>query len=240
MAKKLATEEVPAKFLKKASANRIEGTRDVKAFFLIVCEGKETEPNYFKSFPKRNKSYVIELKTGGGGISTRKVVEKAVKSRDASPLKFDRVWAVFDKDSFTDDNFDKAIDLAQKNQIRCAWSNEAFELWYLLHFSYVQTAMHRNDYTSALERAVNNQLRKKGKRMKFTYTKNSKTIYDLLNEIGDQKQAILWAKQLESKNAQLNCSKRNPCTLVYKLVDELNGSSQELVDEIKEKLKSGS
>ena len=33
----------------------------------------------------------------------------------------------------------------------CAWSNEAFELWYLLHFQYYENAMARKDFKGLLE-----------------------------------------------------------------------------------------
>ncbi len=56
-----------------------------------------------------------------------------------------RLWCVFDKDSFSDDNFNQAKKLAENNNIRPAYSNEAFELWYLLHFGYHQAATSRND-----------------------------------------------------------------------------------------------
>ena len=37
-----------------ASKNqRQQENRQLVAYFLIVCEGEKTEPNYFKGFPKR-------------------------------------------------------------------------------------------------------------------------------------------------------------------------------------------
>jgi hypothetical protein len=34
------------KFIKSEPAGK-EGTRELRAYFLIVCEGAKTEPNYF-------------------------------------------------------------------------------------------------------------------------------------------------------------------------------------------------
>lgn len=236
MARKLNDNEViPAKFLRKGESERKEATRDIIIYFLIVCEGEKTEPNYFKSFPKKNNSYVVDLTTGGGGISTKTVVETAITIRKNSSQKFDSVWAVFDKDSFTDNHFNSAIDKAEAHKIKCAWSNEAFELWYILHFHFRNTGMSRREYKKAIEDAVDTKLRENGnKNPKFKYTKNSNDMYTLLTELGDQAQAIKWAKSLEAQNLGLACSKQNPCTLVYKLVEELNGTSAELNKELKD------
>lgn len=86
---------------------------------LIVCEGKETEPNYFRSFElmKNNSDLVFEMNFEGGGINTMAVVDKAIELRDLAKEKkqhFDAVWAVFDKDDFGNADFDNAINKAQK------------------------------------------------------------------------------------------------------------------------------
>lgn len=115
--------------------------RKIRGRILIVCEGKETEPNYFSSFPKMDNVSVV---TTGGKGSPSQVVKKALELRDkAKQSPYDAVWAVFDKDNFTD--FKTAIDTAQGKQIGCAWSNEAFELWFIYHFENPTSAISRND-----------------------------------------------------------------------------------------------
>jgi hypothetical protein len=92
MAKKIDLKQVISKgrFQKTASSENA-GTRELKAYFLIVCEGAKTEPNYFKSFPKMSGNIVFDLKFEGGGISTTKVLEKAVEIKNKSSQKFDRI-----------------------------------------------------------------------------------------------------------------------------------------------------
>ena len=46
-----------------------------RRWFLIVCEGEKTEPNYFRSFPV-NKN-LIRLDIKGEGKNTKSLVEKA-------------------------------------------------------------------------------------------------------------------------------------------------------------------
>jgi hypothetical protein len=218
------------RFAKKSTRSK---SRELKTYFLIVCEGEKTEPNYFKSFPTKVGKFIYYISFEGGGINTLGVVEKAIELRDNSKQKYDRVWAVFDRDSFSANAFNSAILKAKDNNIHCAWSNEAFELWYLLHFYNRITAMSRNEYKKAIEKAVNEKLGKKKKT--FKYQKNDTEMYSLLNQVGNQSNAIKWAKELANSNKGEQFAEYNPQTMVFKLVEELNGQSQELNDELVEK-----
>jgi hypothetical protein len=211
--------------------------RELVTYFLVVCEGEKTEPNYFKSFPKKIGKIIYDIEFEGGGISTIKVVEKAIDLRDKSKQKYDRVWAVFDRDSFIVNSFNSAILKAETNNIKCAWSNEAFELWYLLHFHNRVTAMKRTEYEKAIEEAVNGKIGKK--KNKFEYKKNSREMYILLNKIGNQELAIKWAKELANGITGKQFANYNPQTMVFKLVEELNGQSEELNAELANKYEQG-
>lgn len=211
--------------------------RELVTYFLIVCEGEKTEPNYFKSFPKKVGKIVYDIEYDGGGISTLKVVEKAIELKNNSKQKFDRVWAVFDRDSFKQTSFNSAILKAKAHNIECAWSNEAFELWYLLHFHNRITAMKRNEYQKSIEDAINDKL--KSKKKPFKYKKNAPDMYSLLDKYGNQELAIKWAKDLDSRINGENFASYNPNTLVYKLIEELTGKSKELNSEILKKYNEG-
>lgn len=186
----------------------------------------------------QNKSAKLsDIEFDGGGISTLKVVEKAIELRDKSKQKYDRVWAVFDRDSFKANSFNSAILKANANNISCAWSNEAFELWYLLHFHNRITAMTRDEYKKSIEDAVNTKL---GKRKNaFQYKKNDNEMYSLLSKLGSQDFAINWAKELANGITGRQFANYNPQTMVFKLVEELNGQSEELNAEIIEKHAEG-
>jgi hypothetical protein len=220
-----------------SNSSKKNNNKELVTYFLIVCEGKKTEPNYFKSFPKKVGKYVFDIEFDGGGISTLKVVEKAIELRDKSTQKYDRVWAVFDRDSFKANSFNSAILKAKANKIECAWSNEAFELWYLLHFQYRNTGMKRQLYEKAIEAAVNDKL--KNKKKPFKYKNNDPDMFVTLSKTGSQDLAIKWAKELDTKFDGENFSQYNPCTKVYKLVLELTGKSEELNAELVEKFNKG-
>ena len=201
-------------------SGREEGTRGKIVRFLIVCEGEKTEPNYFKAFIDNRRSEVKEVNVKGCGCSTCQLINEAKKIREKleheRPVSFDRVWLVFDKDEFKD--FNKAIADAKKEGMNCAWSNQAFELWYVLHFQYLVTGVDRKQYIEMIE----DKVRKASKSKKFKYKKNDKDFYQILQEHGDEEQAIKRAQRLRGiRGEEKNYAAHNPRTEVDLLVDEL-------------------
>ena len=215
-----------------ARSNVKRKSREIKIFFLIVCEGTKTEPNYFEKFKGKFGNVIVEIDCEGKGYNTLKVVEEAIQIRDKNPNKYDRVWAVFDKDSFPNKDFNSAIQKAKMNNIGCAWSNEAFELWYLLHFQYRNTGMQRDEYQKAIEKEVNKN--RKSKKTLFEYKKNAPDMYDILLKYGDQTQAIKHAEKLSKEYGNQNFANHNPRTQVYELVKQLIRQDEELNQEIKQ------
>ena len=92
-----------------------------------------------------------------------------------------------------------------------AWANEAFELWYLLHFDYHDTCISRDDY------------RKKLRQSGLEYDKADEMIFEKLN--ARQATALKFAHKLESRWNELGKSfpeRECPSTSVHKLVEFLN------------------
>lgn len=195
-------------------------TRERIVRFLIVCEGERTEPNYFRELVKDRYSVVRSEDIVGEGRSTCALIKKAEEIRDRlehqRQLNFDRVWVVFDKDDFND--FNEAIALAEKKGFMAAWSNEAFELWYLLHFVYLDAAISRSDYIKKLE----NEIHKIEGYGNYSYKKNDAGNYSLLQEIGDEPRAKLRAAKLRAMfDDTKDYRSHKPCTCVDVLVEEL-------------------
>lgn len=200
-------------------SGREQGTRGKIVRFLIVCEGEKTEPNYFRAFTER-WSEVKEIKVAGCGCSTCQLINEAKKIQEKleheRQVSFDRVWLVFDKDEFKD--FNKAIEDAKKEGMNCAWSNQAFELWYVLHFQYLVTGVDRKQYIEMIE----DKVRKASKSKKFKYKKNDEGFYQILQKHGDEEQAIKRAQRLRGiRGKEKNYATHNPRTEVDLLVDEL-------------------
>ena len=197
------------------SGKTIESIEERK-YFLIVCEGERTEPqyfNYFKEILPRQLLKTIEIK--GEGDNTINIVKKAIESRNERLANivlpnFDEVWAVYDKDDFPAERYNGAIQLAENKGVNSGHSNQSFELWYVLHFQYLQSALHRSDYIKILT-----------KKLGFKYEKNDKKIVKYLFEKCDVKQAIQWAKQLEELHIDQSAEQACPSTQVYKLVEQL-------------------
>jgi hypothetical protein len=213
------------------SSGRRQGTRAQKVSFLIVCEGEKTEPNYFRAFIER-WSEVKEVNVKGCGCSTCQLIIEAKKLREKLErermVPFDRVWLVFDKDEFKD--FNKAIADAKKEGMNCAWSNQAFELWYVLHFQYLDTGVDRKQYIEMIE----DKVRKASKSKTFKYKKNDEGFYQILQAHGEEEQAIKRARKLrENMGKKKNYATHNPRTEVDLLVDELRHPEKAL-DKIEE------
>ena len=171
---------------------------------LILCEGKKTEPNYFNS--KICEYMLTNVKIRGLGFNTDKVTEEALKKRN----EYSQVWCVFDRDSFAKHKFNRAFQMIEKyHNIHIAYSNEAFELWYLLHFEYCNTGISRKQYITKLSDLLGQK-----------YLKNSKDMYNLIK--GKESNAIENAKRLIKSYSQDEPAENNPSTNVYELVELLN------------------
>lgn len=226
MARKI---KIPNEHLKRYARDehkRKQNIRNKRKYYLIVCEGEATEPNYFEGLkqdlPKGAlTSYQIDIE--GTGRNTQSLIDEAIRLKmeyeKNTTRSVDDLWVVFDRDSFAANDFNNAINrcAASKPLIKCAWSNEAFELWYLLHFHYYQNGMSRQQYQGLIEENLRPFLGQE-----YRYEKNSKEMYDLLKEYGSIDIAIRNAERLvENYEGRYDYANHNPCTIVYKLVEEL-------------------
>jgi RloB-like protein len=187
-------------------SERIVDTRNPRERFLVVCEGEKTEPNYFRGF--RFPGRTVDIR--GMGDNTVSLVRKAISLNLKE--EYDQVWCVFDRDAFPAQHFNEAISLAHAHNIKVSYSNEAFELWYILHFDYHQSAILRADYIKILS-----------KKLGHGYKKSSETIYD---ELADKMpMAVQNAQKLLANYDPPKPASDNPSTTVHLLVLELLKSS---------------
>ena len=206
----------------KASKKRKENVREKLVRFLIVCEGTKTEPHYFEALIKNYISTVREVTIEGEGRATVALVDRTLEIKQElerkNAMSFDRVWVVFDKDDF--DDFNDAIKKANKLGFHSAWTNEAFELWYYLHFEYLDTGIGRADHIKKLEEAFKEKLGDSH----FEYKKGNPDIYSLLQQYGREDLAKRFAQQLRGLYTGTDYAAHKPCTMVDKLVEELEHS----------------
>ncbi|MCL6540302.1 MAG: RloB family protein [Roseiflexus sp.] len=188
---------------RRGRRGRIVGRREVRQRFLIVCEGGKTEPGYFRSF--QVPGMVVEIRsTTHRGLA---LINEAIQRRTQD--EYDQIWCVFDRDDLPDAVIRQAFNHARREDINIAFSNQAFELWYLLYFAYYNTAMMRHQYSSLLSSHLG-----------CTYTKNSTNMYTIL--LGRQATAINHARRLYAQYSPWDPATADPSTTVHLLVEELN------------------
>jgi len=181
---------------------------------LIVCEGTKTEKFYFEGF--ETDQNLIKVEVLGTGRNKDSLVEYTIELKtraEAKKKKYAEVWCVFDRDSYPIDRHDKhkfnrAIQLATNHQVRTAYSNDAFEIWYILHFEYFHSGLSRDLYKKKLTKSLGSE-----------YKKEDPLMYQKLKD--KQQTAIDNAKKLMENYPNHNPESDNPCTTVYKLVEYL-------------------
>ena len=199
--------------------SKLKSKRLAPANYLIVCEGKQTEPNYFNGLKKKiNEKYgnkvdvlIPSIEVKGTGKNTTDLVNYTDKFVNYSNKRYGQIWVVFDKDDYSNDQFDKAIRTCDYN---VAWSNPNFELWLLAHFKKA------NRYVS--KDAVLQELSKEFQKSELgEYSKNDVNIFDKVTSKGKLHTAIKNCEYMEELNKDGQASQRNPMTKVYKIVDGL-------------------
>jgi hypothetical protein len=122
--------------MRRSRRARAVNTRTPRATTLIICEGEKTEPLYFQAILEEYKLTNAVVIQGASGDPSH--ILKIAKREKAN---YESIWCVFDRDSFPAADFDNTIhSCLQTKGFHAAWSNESFELWYVLHFQYLNTA----------------------------------------------------------------------------------------------------
>lgn len=210
--------------VRQMAEKRVLKDLSIRNLFRIYCEGENTEPEYFRSFPVNTETKVEAI---GLGRSKTALVEKAIEllSSDEmlkSQANYDedrQLWVVFDYDRAGQareaQDFNHAIWLANHNRIQVAYSNDSFELWFVQHYQFHTAAVTRTEYYEILSELMNCNYEKDGKTKDF-----SRSIYHIL--LSNQQTAVQNATRLFQDKEDLTHSDQNPCTTVFKLVQELN------------------
>ncbi|MBQ2986094.1 MAG: RloB domain-containing protein [Tyzzerella sp.] len=189
-------------------------------YHLIISEGTDTEPAYFGTIKDIiNKQYPekIQLDVSGAGDNTVHLFEKAKALAKNNPNQYRHVWVVYDTDDFPAEHIDMVVHLCNENsteetEYHPIWSNQCVELWFLLHFCFMQSDIHRTEYWPKLTEWLN-QIDA------GAYVKNRTDMYQILRPFMDT--AIANAKKLNAINEGRLPSKAAPGTKVYELVEML-------------------
>lgn len=190
-----------------AYSRRKRGQRPTRNKMLIICEGEKTEPMYFENYrTPQNNLDVIPIPSSRKDVGS--IVEFAKKKMQDLDIKGgDSIWCVYDCDENTDDRISTAYRNAG-NSINMCLSNPSFELWFLLHFSYIDSSLQNDGLIGLLKRHIPD------------YSKNN-DCYQILYPLTDT--AIKNSKKLEKlhldSGTELNSTRSNPSTQVYKIIE---------------------
>lgn len=182
---------------------------------LIVCEGRATEPGYFRSLRHELRAGPIVIKIDDESGVPKTLVERAVEmkkeaERDAkregdSNLRYDEVWCVFDVD--THPNLPAALQQAAANRISVALSNPCFEIWILLHFRDYRAAL---DSSQAAKHECGEHLPRYDGHITYAELKDKYQV------------AVDRAKALNAWQETCGNAGGNPSTNVHKLTERLH------------------
>jgi len=125
---------------RKGRIGRRAPTRQPKIRFTLFCEGRNTEPQYFRALRSHYNNSLISIRienTGRVPITLARtaldfVVTATRKGKRKNLFEeHDQVWIVVDRDEH--ERFDEAVKLCETNGISVARSNPCFEVWLILH-----------------------------------------------------------------------------------------------------------
>lgn len=195
---------------------------------LFVTEGAETEPNYLnglvnaicRRYGKDEGAAKRQFKIIPGGDNTLYLLQKAEAYQQNEGDGYQHVWIIYDKDDFPDCDFDNTVKRcealnkrfkAEKRNIQYhpIWSNECVELWFLLHFDYLDTAVDRGQYCGILTEKLGRH-----------YDKTDEALFEALYP--RMRCAVRNAKRLMGKYSKgTPPSQCIPGTNFYELVEHL-------------------
>lgn len=143
--------------------------------------------------------------------------KKAKKLAFDNPNGYKHVWIVYDTDNFPAEHIDKTAELcvcesSDETEYHAIWSNQCIELWFLLHFSYMHSDLHRTEYWPKLTKCLK-------KILAGEYEKNRPDMFDVLRPY--MRKAIVYAKKLDADNKGKPPSKAALGTKVYELIEKL-------------------
>jgi hypothetical protein len=234
----------------KADFKRVTNNRALIDDFLIACEDSVSSPTYFNMIigqlikEKKITQDSIVIVPHDGATHPTGVLKnlKSYKNQYGKTYKeFDHKWIVIDRDvertnggGHTAEDFNNALENAKNRRkdlnVDVAYANDAFELWYLLHFEYRTTAILRDEIVQQVIRKL-----KEIEPYKFAdlnkdnikQANYAKLIFETLQN--SQSTAINNAKKLlNSYGENHNPENDNPSTTIHKLIDILNNMQNQI------------
>jgi len=231
------------KELEKTDFQRKTNNKEKVHDIIIACEDEVSAPAYFKKIVENlikkkmitQDSFVIAKHSHTNPLGVLKDLKSYSDENGKTYKDFEYKWIVIDRDKervngggHSPQDFNSAIQSAKRKvsnlNVDVAYSNDSFELWYLLHFDYLTTAFTRDEILKRLIiklKSIEPHIFAKLDKDNIKQKNYTKLIYDVL--LTNQEEAILNAeKLLKSYGASNNPEEDNPSTTLHHLVKILN------------------
>lgn len=232
----------------KRDFKRATNTKSKRGNVIIACEDSVSSHSYFQLIINKlikertiTPDSVVIVPHNGDTHPTGVLnnLKNYVNLNGKNYKNFDYKWIVIDRDSprvngggHTSEDFNNAFKNAKNRRgdlhIDVAYANDAFELWYLLHFEYRNTAILRDELIERVIEKLKQLDPHKFSRLTRDNIKQAnytKLIYETLLPM--QGNAISNAnKLLASYGEEHSPESDNPSTTIYKLVNILNSLGQ--------------
>ena len=234
------------KELEKKDFKRRVNDKKTVPDIIIACEDSVSSPTYFQMIVDKliekkritQDSFVIAKHNHTNPIGVLSDLKAYTDENGKTYKDFDHKWIVIDRDrervnggGHKKEDFNNALQNAKSKKsnlnIDVGYSNDSFELWYLLHFEYRNTAISRDDIVKQVIKKLKEKEAHKFSKLNKDNIKQenyTKSIFETLKPLQDV--AIRNAKKLlESYGKGHNPESDNPSTRVHLLVEVLNSIS---------------
>jgi len=227
------------KELKKNDFKRKLNDKKTVPDIIIACEDSVSSPTYFRMLVSAlikekiitQDSFVIAEHNHTNPMGVLEDLKNHKDENGKTYKDFDHKWIVIDRDiervnggGHKAEDFNNALRNAKKKRsdlhVDVAYANDSFELWYLLHFEYRNTAILRDEIIDAVITKLKQLDSHKFSRLNKENIKQAnytKLIYESLLPM--QEIAISNAERLLSScGVEHNPEQDNPSTTIHKLV----------------------
>jgi len=192
----------------KNDFRRRQGQKAPGKVVIIVCEGKETEPNYFESLRQKFRLSTLSVKVVSGKGAPISVVNCGIEEKRKIEEPTDEIWCVIDtEDPHKNSSLFPAIEKAKREKICLAISNPSFEYWYLIHFECSNRPF------------ANGQEMKRSLKAHIPAYEENLDVFPMLDNLTST--ALLNAEKLRKRSSENWNTFPNPSTHVDKLVQEI-------------------
>lgn len=188
--------------------NRSRRGVEQRSVVAVFTEGRITEPQYVKVLKGIYRGVNVQIIERYAGSPPEVLVKKALDYQ--RNVECDEIWCLFDKNDHRDEDIEKAIQKARKNNIMTAITNPCFELWLVLHqeYQFGRCVSKKDIQKRSQTLGLTN-----GKHLSDTGKKLSREKYDVAKT-----NALRLQKLHKEGNRELWA---NPSSQVWKFVDRL-------------------